>query len=90
MRFFQKERWEMKVLVMITRSPAQCYLLDVSKEKHRNRVRRFVSGGKYPDAIMAALSGGLVVEKVAPDELSGKRADLVITEYSAHWDLCGK
>lgn len=75
---------------MITRSPAQCYLLDVLKEKHQNRVRRLVSSGKYPNAIMAALSGGLIAERVSPDEMSGKRADLVITEYSAHWDLCGK
>ncbi len=80
----------MKVLVMLTRSPAQCYLLDVSKQRHANRVRRFVSDGKYSDAIMAALSGGLAVEEVAPYEMSEKKADLVITEYSAHWDLSGK
>jgi hypothetical protein len=78
----------MKVIVMITRNPAQCYLLDILKQRHVNRVRRLVGGGKYSDAIIAALSGCVVVEEVAQGEMPEKSADLVITEHSAHWDLC--
>jgi len=80
----------MRVLVMITREPAHCFILDVLKDGHKGRVRDLVGGGKYGDAILAALSGGVFVKEVSPDEMASSGADLIVTEHSAHWDLCGK
>jgi hypothetical protein len=80
----------MRVLVMITRSPAQCFMMDVLKLAHKSRVRRLVSSGRYPDAIMTALSAGEYVKEVSVEDVASSGADLIVTEHSAHWDLCGK
>jgi len=80
----------MRVLVMMTREPSQCFVLDVLRRGHKDRVRALVGGGKYADAIMAALSGGVFVKEVSPGDMGSSGADLIVTEHSAHWDLCGK
>lgn len=80
----------MKVMVIITGSPARCFILDIVKERRAGRLRRLAGDGRYSDAIVAALSDGIFLEEVPVSHIANKSADLVITEQSAHWDACGR
>jgi hypothetical protein len=78
----------MRVAVIITRSPNYCFMLNILRRGCAERVRSLAGRGRYPDAILAALSGGEYAGEIRIDDLGRRTADLVITEHSAHWDAC--
>lgn len=76
----------MRVMVLITRGLEQCFIMDIMDKRCGGRLRRLIDGGRYTDAIVETLSGGVFVEEIRPSDMQGRNADLIVTEYSAHWD----
>jgi hypothetical protein len=78
----------MKVLMKIG-SPLRLFRVELSQPASIVRVRRLVGMGKYSQAMVTALSSEGSIEELTGTKVPGLHADLVLTEESAHWDLCG-
>ena len=77
----------MKVLVVIRSSPAQMFLLELHTERLVEEVARLLGRRKHSLAIATALAKGRFEKEVAECELPVTKADLIITEQNASWDL---
>jgi len=79
----------MKVILKIG-SPSRLYSVELLQPARIVKVRSLTGMGKYSEAMVTALSGKGPIEELAGSAISRLRADLVLTEQSAHWDVCGK
>ena len=77
----------MKVLVVIKSSPSQRFLLELHTKQLVEEVARLLSRRKHSLAIATALSKGRFEKEISERELSDTKADLIITEQNASWDL---
>lgn len=77
----------MRVLVTIKRSPAQRYLVHLFTQELIHEVRSLINKRKHSQAIVTILSKGILERKVSNEDLPIVKADLVLTEHNAHWDL---
>lgn len=77
----------MNVLIVIQKEPSQKLLVNLHTEKLRKEVRDLVRGRKHTQAIVAALTKGQFEKEVAHEDLKDLGADLILSEYSASWDL---
>jgi len=80
----------MKVLVVIQRSPAQRFLVDLHTNRLVKEVSTLVGKHRNSQAIVTALSKGRVERQVADSEVSKVGATLILTEENARWDLTAK
>jgi len=80
----------MRILLKVADEPGEAYLVSSLRPSSAAQVMRLVETGQYSQAMVAALSGGGLIEEVRPADWRGVKATLVITRNSAHWDLCGK
>jgi len=80
----------MKILVVIRRSPAQRFLVNLHTNKLVKEVSTLVAKKRNSQAIVTALTKGKF-EREIPETESGKvDADIILTEESVHYDLMGK
>jgi len=79
----------MKVILKIG-SPSRLYYVELLRPARIVKVRRLAGIGKYSQAMVTALSSKGPIEELAGSAISRLRADLVLTEQSAHWDVCGR
>ena len=77
----------MKVLVVIKSSPRQTFLLELHTKQLVGEVARLLSRRKHSLAIAMALTKGRFEREISECELPGTKADLIITEQNASWDL---
>ena len=77
----------MRVLVTIKRSPAQRYLVHLITQKLIHEVRSLINNKKHSQAIVTIMSKGVLERKISIGEVPIVKADLVLTEHNAHWDL---
>lgn len=77
----------MRVLVTIKKSPAQRYLVNLITQELIHEVRNLINNKKHSQAIVTILSKGVLERKVSNGEVPVIKADLVLTEHNAHWDL---
>jgi len=77
----------MNVLIVITKEPAQKLLVNLHTDKLKKEVRSLVSDRKHTQAIVTALTKGRFEREVAQEDLRNLQADLILSEYSASWDL---
>jgi hypothetical protein len=78
----------MKVLICCARYPTHRYLINLLSKSLIKEITGLINNDRHSDAIMVALSKGSV-EKIVPDEEMGTvKADLILSEYNARWDLC--
>ena len=80
----------MKVLVVIKKSPAQRFLVELHTDKLVKEVATLVGKRRNSQAIVTALSKGKFEQEVSEGELPKIKADLILSEESAHWDLIRK
>lgn len=77
----------MKVLIVISRSPTQRYLVELHTTRLVREVARLMGQRKNSEAIVTTLAKGRFEREVADCEVSNVRADLILTEENARWDL---
>jgi len=77
----------MRVLVVIQRSPAQRFLVELHTNTLVKEVARLMAKRKNSQAIATALSKGRFNQEVMEGELPKVKADLILTEKSASWDI---
>ena len=80
----------MKVLVVIKRSPAQRFLVELHTNKLVKEVSTLLARRRNSQAIVTALAKGRFEKEISELEATKTRADLILTEESVHWDLTGK
>jgi hypothetical protein len=78
---------EMKVLIVIERSPKQRFLIELHTKALAKEVRDLVNNRKHTKSITTAFSKGRFQKEVEHHELPGLKADLILSENSARWDL---
>lgn len=77
----------MNILIVIPKGPSQRLLVRLHTEELEGEVRRLISSRKHTQAMVAALTKGRIEREVAHDEVKDVQADLILSEYSASWDL---
>jgi len=77
----------MRVLVVIRRSPAQRFLVELHTNKLVKEVSALVAKHRNSQAIVTALAKGRFGREVYENEAQKVKADIILTEESAHWDL---
>lgn len=77
----------MNVLIVIAKEPAQKLLVNLHTERLKKEVRNLIDDRKHTQAIVTALTKGRFEREVAHEDLKGLQADLILSEYSASWDL---
>ena len=77
----------MKVLITIKRSPAQRYLVNLLTSALVDEVRELIRNQKHSEAMIAAFTKGSFERSISDAELSSVKADLIISEHNARWDL---
>ena len=77
----------MKILVVIRRSPAQRFLVELHTDKLVKEVSKLMARRRHSQAIATALSKGRFEKEVFEGELPGVKADVILTEESVCWDL---
>lgn len=79
----------MKVLIIIRKSPVQRYLVHLFTNTLIEEIRNLIGERKYSDAAVAAFKNGVIEREIFENELPNVRADLIITDKAACWDLVG-
>lgn len=77
----------MNVLIVIQKGPSQKLLVNLYTEKLKKEVIGLVNDRKHTQAIVTALTRGRFEREVVHEDLKDLRADLILSEYSASWDL---
>ena len=77
----------MKVLIVIRRSPAQRFLVELHTNKLVKEVSALLAKRKNSQAIATTLAKGRFDREVYENEANTVKADIILTEESAHWDL---
>jgi hypothetical protein len=77
----------MKILVIVERSPKHRFLVRLQTPGLVREVKAFVNRKKYTRAIVTALSRGIFEKEVSNEDLLGLDARLILSEYSANWDI---
>jgi len=77
----------MDVLIVIQKGSTQKLLVNLHTEKLKQEIKDLISDRKHTQAIVTALTKGRFEREVAHEDLKDLRADLILSEYSASWDL---
>lgn len=90
-QLYQREKViKMKILVVIRRSPAHRYLVELKTDSLVKEIARLAGRGRRSQAIATALAKGRLEGEVAEGEISKVQADLILTEENVRWDLMGR
>jgi len=77
----------MRILVVLKRSPTQRYLISLCASALINEIRELIDRDEHPQAIALAFSKGRLEKEVLDDEVHTIKADLILSENVANWDL---
>lgn len=77
----------MKMLIVIRRSPAKRFLVDVDKGPLVRACKKLVSNNMYSDAMVLAFTKGKFNREVFESELTKLEADIILREDGVCWDL---
>lgn len=77
----------MIVLVVLQSSPVQRYIARLLNDELVREVRDLVSSKKHSEAITAVLTKGRIKRVISKDEIHDIKADLILSEKNARWDL---
>ncbi len=77
----------MRVLIVIRRSPAQRFLVELHTDRLVKEVSRLVARRRHSQAIAIALAKGMFEKEVFERDLPDVKADVILTEDNVHMDL---
>jgi len=75
----------MKILAKIDKTSDKYVLLHLIDKAMHRKINRLIDKGKYPQALLEAISKGEFLEQVSELGKGRVKADLILTEKSAHW-----
>ena len=78
---------EMKVLICISNSPAQRYMVTLTTKALVKEVVGLISKNKRSQAVMKALSKGRFEREIAEDEANSVEADVILSETNVRWSV---
>jgi len=77
----------MKILAKTDKSSGTYILMHLIDKAIHRKINNLISKGRYSQAIVEALSNGTFIEQVSEPGKGRVKADLIITEKSAHWEV---
>jgi hypothetical protein len=77
----------MKILVVIRRSPAKRFLVELHTNKLIKEVSTLLAKRRNSQAIATTLAKGRFDREILENEAHAVKADIILTEESVHWDL---
>ena len=77
----------MKVLIVVRNSPAQSYLFTVANKSAADEIHCHMKRGKHSEAIDTVFRKGMFEREVHKDDIPTTKANLILSDYSANWDL---
>ena len=77
----------MKVLIVIKRSPVHRFLIELHTNKLVQEVATLIGRRQNSQAIATALAKGRFERELSERDLQSVKADLILTEQNASWDL---
>jgi len=77
----------MKVLVVIKRSPTQRFLVELHTNKLVKEIAALLARRRNYQAIATTLARGRFDREISKNEACQIKADIILTEEGAHWDL---
>ena len=77
----------MKVLITLQRDRTHRYLINLITKSLISQVRDFISNQDYTNALDLVYYGGLLEREIAEEDLPVLKADLMLSERSANWDI---
>lgn len=79
----------MRILITPKKSPSRKYLIHLFTKELINEVSGLIQRKMHSKAIELALSKGVFEREVPREEISNIKADLILSENNASWDLTG-
>lgn len=80
----------MKIIVVIRRSPAQRFLVNLQSASLVEEVSRLIGKKRHSQAIATALAKGKFEREIAEADFPKVKASFILSEESIHWDLTAK
>jgi len=77
----------MKVLVVIRRSPARRFLIELHTNKLVKEVSTLLAKRRNSQAIATTLAKGRFDREIHESEAHAVKADVILTEEGVRWDL---
>lgn len=77
----------MKVLVTIRNSPRQMYLVKLFTQGLIEEIRKLITERKHSQAVVTVLTKGSFEREIHDREAQSVKADLILSNTSAMWDL---
>ena len=77
----------MRVLITLQRNRTHRYLVNLLTKSVISQVRDLISAQDYTKALDMVYYGGLLEGEVAEDQIPAVKADLMLSERSANWDI---
>jgi hypothetical protein len=77
----------MKAMVIIRRSPARRYLVELHTNKVRSEFKKLIAKRRNSQAMVLAFTRGKFQKEVSEVEAFNTKVDLILTENNACWDL---
>jgi len=77
----------MRVLITPTKSTSHKYLVHLFTKDLIKEVSELINRRRHADAMRLTISQGVFVRHVHRDEVSDVKADLMLSEDNARWDL---
>jgi len=75
------------VLVTVRNNPVQRYVAKIFSAELISEVKKLVGSKKNARAITEVLAKGKIEKNVSKQDILDVRADLILSERSARWDL---
>ena len=77
----------MRILIVIRRSPAKRYLVDVPSTHLVSDVKKLVSKNKHSQAMVLAFTRGRFEKEITERDIPNIKVDAILTEHNISWDL---
>ena len=77
----------MKVLITLQRQQTHRYLINLLTKSIIAQIRDLISDQDYTKALGLVYYGGLLEKEIAEEDLPVLKADLMLSEHSANWEI---
>ena len=77
----------MKILIVVRNSPAQSYLFSITTKAAAKEIHDYVRKGRHSRAIDTVFRKGMFEREVHRSDIPDTKAKLILSDYSANWDL---
>ncbi len=78
---------QMRVLVVIKKSPAERYLIQLLSNTLIKEVKSLIDTKQHSQAVVTVLKKGIFERDVSHEELHSVAADVILSEHNVSWDL---